>query len=167
MKCKLVILTIVGLITVVPLFSQSRTVTNTDLEKYKQKRLKAEKDYNDNYARMGFPSPEELQKQVEKNRVEREALAARLAAERLRQEQAEAVISGSAGPNQPNVFIIPGGTADRSGYYFSYPYFRGLQYRPYYQYSPLVRVTSGFPILNYNNQPPRPIFSGGRFHRPL
>ena len=43
--------------------SAKRTVTNTDLEKFKQKRLNAERDLRENYEKLGFPSPEELEKQ--------------------------------------------------------------------------------------------------------
>ena len=42
---------------------QVRTVTNSTLQKFQEKRLAAERDYRDNYARMGFPSPEELDRQ--------------------------------------------------------------------------------------------------------
>lgn len=38
-----------------------KTVTNADLEKFRQKRLKAEADYRANYKKLGMPSPEELQ----------------------------------------------------------------------------------------------------------
>jgi hypothetical protein len=40
-------------------FSQNKTVTNADLEKYKQKRLAAQKELRENYAELGFASPEE------------------------------------------------------------------------------------------------------------
>ena len=45
--------------------AQTKTVTNSDLEKYRQKRLQAERDYRENYAKLGFPSPEELERQIE------------------------------------------------------------------------------------------------------
>ncbi len=67
--------------------AQKRTVTNEDLEKYRQKRVAAEKDLRENYERLGFPSPEELQKQIERGNAERSALAARLEAENARREQ--------------------------------------------------------------------------------
>ncbi|MGI8556207.1 MAG: hypothetical protein ACR2LT_07620 [Pyrinomonadaceae bacterium] len=42
-------------------FAQAtRTITNADLEKFRQKREQAERDYNENYQRLGMPSPEEL-----------------------------------------------------------------------------------------------------------
>ncbi|HMS40609.1 MAG TPA: hypothetical protein PKE69_10305 [Pyrinomonadaceae bacterium] len=33
-------------------FAQTKTITNADLEKYRQKRLAAEKDYAENYERL-------------------------------------------------------------------------------------------------------------------
>ena len=53
--------------------AQTKTVTNADLEKYRQERLKAEEDYRKNYAQMGFPSPEELERINERNRRELDA----------------------------------------------------------------------------------------------
>jgi hypothetical protein len=72
-------------------FAQTRTVTNTDLEKFRQKRLEAERDYRENYAKMGFPSPEELKRRQEESRRELEELAQRLREERLAREEAEAL----------------------------------------------------------------------------
>lgn len=79
-------------------FAQTKTVTNADLEKFRQKRLQAEREYRENYARLGFPSPEELEKkraedeqnlieysqQLEANRLEREAIQAETQNEILR-----------------------------------------------------------------------------------
>jgi hypothetical protein len=46
-----------------------KTVTNADLEKFRQKRLQAEADYRANYKRLGMPSPEELdQREAERQR---------------------------------------------------------------------------------------------------
>lgn len=68
---------------------ERRTVTNDDLEKFRQKRLAAERDLRENYQRLGFPSPEELEKQIEQSSRERSELAARLRAENLEREQLE------------------------------------------------------------------------------
>lgn len=67
-------------------FAQTRTVTNADLEKFRQKRVEAERDYRENYAKKGFPSPEELDRQIEADRVKRAELAGRLEAERIEGE---------------------------------------------------------------------------------
>ena len=66
-----------------------RTITNLDLEKFQQKRLAAEKDYRENYERMGFPSPEELDKQREANMAASVELAAQLRQARLEKERLE------------------------------------------------------------------------------
>lgn len=66
---------------------QARTVTNADLEKFRQERLKAEKDYRENYSRWGFPSPEEVERQREQNLKEATERMAQARADRLEQER--------------------------------------------------------------------------------
>ena len=70
--------------------AQGKLVTNADLERYKQDRLKAEREYRENYARLGLPSPEELDRRREQSRLETEQLSAKLRAERLERERLEA-----------------------------------------------------------------------------
>ena len=83
MKIRLLfILTLIS-ITAFSASAQTRTVTNDNLEKYRQKRVAAERDLRENYERLGFPSPEELERQIEQSRVERSELAERLRAENL------------------------------------------------------------------------------------
>ncbi len=48
--------------TVVLAAAQTKVLTNADFEKYRLEREKAEMEYRENYARHGFPSPEELEK---------------------------------------------------------------------------------------------------------
>ena len=67
--------------------SPGRTVTNADLEKFKQKRLDAERDYRNNYASYGMPSPEELAVQNEKDAEARLALAEQLRQARIEKER--------------------------------------------------------------------------------
>jgi hypothetical protein len=157
------------LLVVVPAFSQraKRTVTNQDLEKYRQQRLKAERDYAENYAKMGFPSPEELQKQIEKSRVEREALAARLAAERIQREQIEAELAEAARLSQEggDIYIVTDGGGGyygwpSGGFFFDGRFPRGRQIRwP-------NRVGNGQPIVDYFSprtfSPRFPAFRRGR-----
>ena len=64
-------------------YSQTKTITNADLEKYRQKRLAAERDYEQNYDRMGFPSPEELQRQNEESQRDLIEYSEQLRAERV------------------------------------------------------------------------------------
>lgn len=77
-------------------FAQTKTVTNSDLEKFKQKRLQNEREYRENYARLGFPSPEELERkrvEDEKNLVE---YSRQLEANRLRREALQAEAANQA-----------------------------------------------------------------------
>ena len=67
-------------------FAQTKTVTNADLEKFKQKRLRAEKELRENYREMGFPSPKELKKRNEESSRELSALSSKLRQERLVRE---------------------------------------------------------------------------------
>ncbi|MEZ5308152.1 MAG: hypothetical protein R2684_13480 [Pyrinomonadaceae bacterium] len=68
---------VVLLVCAVPLFGQAKTVTNSDLEKFRQKRLAAERDLRENYREMGFRSPEEMERENEKAREQRRADVAR------------------------------------------------------------------------------------------
>ncbi len=70
--------------------AQTNFVTNADLEKYRQDRLKGERDYEQNYAAMGFPSPAESNRRIAESRAETERLSARLRAERLERERVDA-----------------------------------------------------------------------------
>jgi hypothetical protein len=87
MKTRLLFVLILNFIVAVSASAQTRTVTNDDLEKFRQKRVAAERDLRENYERLGFPSPEELERQIEQSRVERSELAARLRAENLETER--------------------------------------------------------------------------------
>ena len=113
----------------------SRTVTNTDLDRFKQQRLAAEREYRENYAELGFPSPEELDRQMEQSRIEREELSAKLREERIERERvavdrvrAEAELAAAYSADQP-----PADDSYQSFYgvtsYGGYgPYFGGYGY---------------------------------------
>ncbi len=70
-------------------FAQTKTITNADLEKFRQKRLQAEREYAENYERLGLPSPAQLQKQNEQDQREFSELAARLQREKIEREAAK------------------------------------------------------------------------------
>ncbi|MEO6049960.1 MAG: hypothetical protein ABIP78_01330 [Pyrinomonadaceae bacterium] len=70
--------------------AQAKTVTNSDLAKYKQECLKGETGLRENYAKLGFASPEELERRREQSRIETPQLSAKLRAERLEHERIEA-----------------------------------------------------------------------------
>jgi hypothetical protein len=105
---------------------QTQTVTGKDLEKFREKRLNAERDYRENYARLGMPSPEEL----ERRRVEDKKVLIDLS-EKLRRQHYERVVREAeiawrayeSAQRQPiyNPQILPG---------YSNPY-----YVPYYNYA--------------------------------
>ena len=74
------------LVSIVTVGAQTRTVTNSDLEKFKQERLKAEEDYRKNYGRLGMPSPEEIEKNNERRRREFDEYSNELRARREAEE---------------------------------------------------------------------------------
>lgn len=132
MKVKMMLLVCLVGLAAVSAFAQTRTVTNADLEKFRQARLQGEMDYRENYRRMGFPSPRELEEQLENSRIERETLAARLAGERLERERiqadlAAAIITGeqraaaavqdNPEPVGPQLYYGYPSTIFRGGYY--------------------------------------------------
>lgn len=107
--------------------AQTKTVTNQDLEKFRQQRLQAERDYRENYAALGFPSPEELKREREENRKERSEFAEQIRRENLerekieneaeyRQERLEILENNSV--NQYYAQQSPYGTGNYSGGYF-------------------------------------------------
>lgn len=118
--------------------AQAVSVTNADLESYKQARLKAEREYRENYARMGFPSPEELDRRREKSRAETEQLSAKLRTERLERERLdaererfEAEARANAAANQ--TYLGTGFDYGFPGYYdpFYSTYYGGRNRRPF------------------------------------
>jgi hypothetical protein len=121
--------------------AQAKSVTNTDLEKYKTERVKAEADLRENYARLGFASPEELARRNEQSAKETAELAARLRAERLEREriEAERALAARQGANyQPQVIeVVPtdyGVTYFWSGgQRFRMPFRRPFQQKPFQQ----------------------------------
>ena len=118
-------------------FAQSKTVTNADLEKFRQKRLEAEKDYRENYLKLGFPSPQELEKQIAEDKRAMEELAARLQAERLERERADAQNAQNNLFDAQNTYRQSRNNArDARNYYFGYAPFA---YFPYGFYIPKYR----------------------------
>ncbi|HSK72353.1 MAG TPA: hypothetical protein VK892_11690, partial [Pyrinomonadaceae bacterium] len=115
-------------------FAQTKTITNADLEKQRQKRVQAEREYRENYKKLGFPSPEELERQIEESRIEREELSARLRAEKDEQEdslqaQANALRAEIASVEAQIAYLrsAASGYSDRRLYFSTY--FPGVAYR--------------------------------------
>lgn len=67
-------------------FAQTKTVTNDDLEKFRQQRVESEKKLKERYAEMGFPSPEQLEKQNAQRRAEMEEYSDQLRAQRVQSQ---------------------------------------------------------------------------------
>lgn len=107
--------------------AQTKSVTNKDLEKYRNDREKAESEYRRNYAKLGLPSPEELERRREQDRVASEKLSTELRASRLERERLEAERLANAGRAVYFQYV----PVDRdvqdlgSGYFWSY----GRRYR--------------------------------------
>lgn len=98
--------------------AQSKTVTNVDLEKFKQKRLQAEQGLKEHYAKLGL-SDEDVAKRDAANAKEREELSARLRASRLEQEMLDAEARQreiQAAGTSVNV-IVPSGGYGYPGYF--------------------------------------------------
>ena len=93
MKMRIVFLICFSLAAVILTAAQGRTVTNVDLAKYEQARVKAEKDLRENYVKLGFPSPEERARRNAADAKERAELSARLRQERLERERAAAEVA--------------------------------------------------------------------------
>lgn len=62
--------------------AQTKTVTNADLEKFKQKRLQSEAEYKAKYKELGMPSPEELEKRNAEDKKRLEAYSYKLRVEK-------------------------------------------------------------------------------------
>lgn len=129
--------------------TQTRTITNADLEKFREQRMAAEKELRENYRELGFASPEERARQAERAAAERAELAARLREERAQREEIERMTAAeSQPPVSDGLIIYPSGgsyyLSNRGGYFYSfgYPnYYRGKRYRrggyyPYYHRRP-------------------------------
>ncbi|MCS6873414.1 MAG: hypothetical protein N2Z23_04745 [Pyrinomonadaceae bacterium] len=73
---------------VLPIFGQqSRTITNFDLEKYRQQRIEAESEYLRTYRSKNMPSPEEIEKIAEEKKRQASELAQRISQEKSSLEE--------------------------------------------------------------------------------
>ena len=107
MRFRIVFLICFTLAAAASLAAQTRSVSNANLEQYKQDRLKGEREYRDNYARLGLPSPEELDRRREQSRIETEQLSAKLREENLERERLESQRRANA--RRPvYVYVEPG-----------------------------------------------------------
>ena len=128
MKMRIVFLICFILASVIVTAAQAKTVTNADLEKYSRERVKAEKDLRENYAKLGFSSPEEFERRNTADAKERAELASRLRQEseqraRLEAEREANASLAAAYYNYSRVQIEP--QTENTVYFWSY----GHRYR--------------------------------------
>jgi len=82
-KLAIVILSLASAFSV---FAQTKTVTNADLEKFRAQRVESEKNLRAEYARKGFPSPEQIERQNSERRAALEQYSDQLREQRLQSE---------------------------------------------------------------------------------
>ncbi|HTK37947.1 MAG TPA: hypothetical protein VL325_05600 [Pyrinomonadaceae bacterium] len=109
MNARIIIFSLVCLGLAGVVSAQTHTVTNLDLEKYRQQRLQADRDYRENYERLGMPSPNEIEKRLAEKRAEMDRLSDRFRDERLETERVAAEQQAAA--------EVTAGTAVDSNYY--------------------------------------------------
>ena len=139
--------------------AQSRPVTNANLEKYQQERLKADREYRENYARLGMPSPEELERRRERSRIETERLAADIRAENIELARLEVA-------REANARLASDRLANQR---IAQSYYGGSRYDPDWYYPNFIGSYSGirhfprhgFPVYRPHSQPG--YFAGGQF----
>jgi hypothetical protein len=161
MKAAVSILGFVFVLAGVSLGQQVPTITNSTLKEFKQKRLAAERDYRENYDKMGFPSPEELERQRQEDLTARMEISdqlrqaryeeQRLALERQRVEL-EAIRIDNDRIAAEQKAAADQRAAERHVPYFGYPNYGGYIYRRRYR--------SGYPyIIPFTN----PYRNGGGY----
>jgi hypothetical protein len=110
--------------------AQAKTVTNADLEKFRQKREAGERNLKAYYAKKGMTAADVARQEAEDAEA-REQLSARLRSERLEREWLEQErMEREMAPPQVNVYV-PQQERNNNGY-FVYE----NQYNPYYPYFP-------------------------------
>ena len=132
MKMRIAFLLCFSLAAVVLTAAQRPTVTNADLAKYEQARVKAEKDLRENYVKLGFPSPEERARRDAADATERAELVARLRHERMTRERAAAEVAALSVQQARYDAYIRSLSYDRQprenySSYLSYGYGRGFR----------------------------------------
>lgn len=94
MKGRSLILAVLAL-SAAAAIGQSRTVTNADLERYRDQRVAAERDLNENYARLGFPSPAERARREAEAAKQREKLILTIRAEEMERARLDAQLTAA------------------------------------------------------------------------
>jgi len=150
MKIRVLFLVFIIITAAGAVFAQSKTVTNADLSKYKQERVKAEAELRNNYAKLGFPSPEERARRDEQSVKDTVELSARLRGERLERERIDAQNAANA---QYNAALLRAFQQQSTPEYYAPSYFGGGYYYGGRRPRPIGRV--GYQQPGY--------FAGGQF----
>lgn len=111
--------------------AQTKVVTNADLEKFRQKRLQAERDLRENYRELGFSSPEEMERQNEESRREMTELSNNLREKRLARENQQ--INNYYPNSNTDSNYSNNGFIDYGRYYSSDYFYNGYRNRRYYR----------------------------------
>ena len=141
---------------------QTKTVTNLDLEKYKDQRVKATADYRENYKRLGMPSPEELARRNEQDRKDLAELSVKLRAERLEKERLAAERSRTEQFTAPTYYVVDDSRRFNSDPYVYSTFYSGGRYyrRPIRQnYTQPGYFAGGnfWPTPGTTSRPQRPV----------
>lgn len=107
MTKKLSIIFCLAAITASAAIAQTKVVTNADLANYRTERLRAERELRENYARLGFASPEEMAKREAESREQMFDLSAKLRRDRLEREARRAEEQQRAAPLVVPIFQAP------------------------------------------------------------
>ena len=134
--------------------AQTRSVTNADLSRYAQQRENAERDYRDNYARRGFPSPEELDRRRKEDAQTTHEYADRIRVQNAEVERAMAQQAAAMRQMSPPVVVVNG----QGGYYDPGYFWNGAYYGGGYYYGGGNRFGRGF---RQYSQPG--YYAGGQF----
>lgn len=108
---RVVLLVLISTLLGISVFGQANTVTNADLEKFRQKRLAAERELRENYRELGFASPEERARQQERADRDRSERADKYREQRQIQQQT----AFQQQPVQTNLYF-PANNAGRTYY---------------------------------------------------
>lgn len=137
--------------------SQTKTITNSDLAAYREKRIAAERELREDYARLGFPSPEVRAAREAQAAKELTELSTRLRNERLDRERREAEIRlavRSLQPTQTQVVVSNGVPI----YYYYYPNYGWRYNTRSREYVQPGYFAGGMFIPTGSRTPMRPVF---------
>ena len=126
--------------------AQANTVTNADLQKFREKRIQAERGLKKYYAENGLTEAEVAKRDAADAKA-REELSARLRSERLEREWLEherMEREAAAAPPQVNVYVPQQQERYNPGYYvYGNPYYNPYYNNPYYRWPRNRSVNNG------------------------